>query len=247
MNNPLIVQNSILNPNPKTTETSFWQNEWFIAKYKAVSLVEFYLVLVLLILGVSMSNFYILVVLFALLSKHIPEQIIKFCFKEGTLFVKGQVPEFSTRPPGAKDCNMFNSGGPSHTPGVIEGHTFNLSSFTFFLLFTFTGFFSRNLNHKQGTLVAIMFVFTMVLAFSRIGLHCHRPIQTIISFFGGIVWGLVMYFIVEAFVNSYPNIADDKMIVMQMFEVSNEEEEEIDDTETSSQSSQSTGARWNTL
>lgn len=244
---------SIISPNvvlnATKNEPSFWQNDWLLARYKALSLAEFYLIMVLLILGVSTSNYYVLVIVFALITKHIPEQIFKFCFEDGVLFAKGQAPEFSTRPPGAKDCNMFNSGGQSHTPGVISGHTFILSSFSFFLLFTFTGLFSSKLNYKQATLVSIMLVITIALAFARVGLNCHRPVQTVIGFFGGIIWGLVMYFIVEAFVNAFPKIADDKLFVMQMFEVWSEDddEEEIIDNSRSSQPSQSTGSRWNNL
>ena len=94
-----------------------------------------------------------------------------------------------------------------------------------------------------------MFIIILLLAFSRVQLNCHRPVQTVIGFIGGSIWGLVVYFIVELFVNNYPIIYQHKMAVLQIFDVEENPDDELsDDIDNSSNSSnQQTGPRWNSL
>jgi hypothetical protein len=95
-----------------------------------------------------------------------------------------------------------------------------------------------------------MFLMVLFLAFSRVQLNCHRPVQTLIGIIGGSIWGLVMYFIVETFVNNYPIIYQHKMAVLQIFDVEdNPDDESSDDNSNNSSnpSNQQTGPRWNSL
>lgn len=98
---------------------------------KAVSLFEFYLQLMLLLAVVSMHNLYLAVLLLGLISKHIPERIIKSFLSKRN----GQLIDLAKRPEGAENCNMFNSGGPAIHSGLISGHVFLLSTLIFYALF----------------------------------------------------------------------------------------------------------------
>lgn len=183
--------------------------------YKAVSLYEFYFTIVFVIAIASVQNTYLGVLLLGLLSRRIPEKIIKMILSRS----EGRLRNWAQRPSGASDCNMFNSGGDfSDDSGLISSHTFLISSFAFYLVFRFSNNFKNNLNAKQWTLVGFSALWIILVAFARVRLGCHKSHQTIIGIFLGIVWGYVLYIILEILKNKVPRIQEDEEKIMKLFD-----------------------------
>ena len=160
-----------------------------MAILKLISLSELYITIILLVLSISMQNTYLLLILGSLFTKQIPEQIFKRLSDKFNWSI-------GKRPEGAVDCDSMNSGGPAKGSGIISGHVFNLSSLTFFLIYSFTEN-SRTMTTKEATLIGILFIFIFSLVYARIELHCHTKEQTVIGFIGGAVWGYVMFLLVN--------------------------------------------------
>ena len=169
----------------------------------AISLSEIDITILLIILSVVMQNLYLFVVLCSLFTKHIPEQI----FKRISHHYGWKIGE---RPPGAKNCNSINSGGDAHGSGLVSGHVFNLSSLTFFLLYTFTAN-KRTITTNEITLLSIMFIFIGVLMYARVKLNCHTKEQVVIGLILGCVWGYAMYLTVDKITESSDRVKHDKM------------------------------------
>ena len=184
--------------------------------YKAVSVYEFYLSMMLIFLVISTQNTYLGLVLLGLYSRQIPEIIIKlFISKKGD-----ELRKWAKRPDGSKNCNMFNSGGDmSNDSGLISSHTFLISTLMFYLIFKFTNNLKQNMNYKQYLLIILLLIWSMIVTVSRIKLGCHKEHQTIIGFVFGIVWGFLMYIIIENIKNRVPRIAEDEEKVLKIFEI----------------------------
>lgn len=169
---------------------------------KAISLSELYITIIFLLLSIVTQNLYILLIFGALFTKHIPEQLFKRISEKFDW-------EIGRRPADAVDCNSYNSGGPAKGSGLISGHVFNLSSLTFFLIYSFTEN-SRTMTTKEATLIAILFMGIFSLIYARVELHCHTKEQTMIGFIGGAVWGYVMLLIVNKVTSMSERLQDDK-------------------------------------
>ena len=128
-----------------------------------------------------------------LFSKQIPERIIK-TFLSGP---EGNLKEMAKRPSGAMNCNMFNSGGPAVHSGLISGHTFLISTLAFYSIFRFTDGFKQNANQKQSLFIVFLFIWIFLVAMARVKLGCHKVSQTLIGFVMGILWGYLVYIVLE--------------------------------------------------
>lgn len=184
--------------------------------YKAVSVYEFYLSILLIFLIISTQNTYLGILLLGLYSRHIPELIIKlFVSKKGD-----ELRKWAKRPDGAMNCNMFNSGGDmSKDSGMISSHTFLISSLMFYLIFKFTDNLKKNMNYKQYLLVILLLIWTLIVTVSRIKLGCHKQHQTLLGFVFGIIWGYLMYLIIEIIKNRVSRVAEDEEKVLKIFEI----------------------------
>jgi membrane-associated phospholipid phosphatase len=187
--------------------------------YKAVSVYEFYISLVALLLILSTQNTFIGILLLGLYSRQIPEVIIKvFLSRSGD----NELRNWAKRPEGAKDCNMFNAGGEySNDSGLISSHTFLISTLMFYFVYKFTNNFKYGMNYKQYIFVGLLLLWSIVVALARIRLGCHKQHQTIIGFFLGMIWGYVLYIVIEMIKNKIPRIEEDEQKIMRLFEVEN--------------------------
>lgn len=150
---------------------------------QAVSLSEFYLNLILLILSASMQSLYLFCLLLCLFSKHLPEQLLKRLINS----------PLGNRPPGATNCNSMNAGGLAKSSGLVSGHVMNLTSFIFYLIYDAQNQFSD----KRIILVAILFAFDAILVWARLTLGCHTKFQVCVGFGLGILWGYVIFKVME--------------------------------------------------
>lgn len=184
--------------------------------YKAISLYEFYMNIVLLVLIISTQNTYLALLFVGLFSKQIPERIIKTFLSRKN----GELTEIAKRPDGANNCNMFNSGGDaSQHSGLISGHTFLISTLAFYLIYKFTDNFKHNPNYKQSIFILILFIWIGLVAMARMRLGCHKPHQTVFGFVMGIVWGYLIYIIIELIKNKSSRVEEDEQKIMRLFEV----------------------------
>ena len=186
--------------------------------YKAVSIYEFYLSITLLLLILSAQNTYLGLLLLGLYSRQIPEVLMKvFLSRSG-----GELRNWAKRPDGARDCNMFNSGGDaSNDSGLVSSHTFLISTLMFYFVYKFTNNFKNSMNHKQYILVGLLLLWTLIVALARVRLGCHKQHQTITGFVLGAAWGYLLYIIIEMIKNRIPRIAEDEEKVLRFFEVEN--------------------------
>lgn len=186
--------------------------------YKAVSIYEFYLSITLLVLILSAQNTYLGLLLLGLYSRQIPEVLMKvFLSRSG-----GELRNWARRPQGARDCNMFNSGGDaSNDSGLVSSHTFLISTLMFYFVYKFTNNFRNNMNYKQYILVGLLLLWTLIVAMARVRLGCHKQHQTITGFVLGAVWGYLLYIVIEMMKNKIPRIAEDEEKVLRFFEVEN--------------------------
>ena len=186
--------------------------------YKAVSIYEFYLSITLLVLILSAQNTYLGLLLLGLYSRQIPEVLMKvFLSRSG-----GELRNWARRPQGARDCNMFNSGGDaSNDSGLVSSHTFLISTLMFYFVYKFTNNFRNNMNYKQYILVGLLLLWTVIVSMARVRLGCHKQHQTITGFVLGAVWGYLLYIVIEMMKNKIPRIAEDEEKVLRFFEVEN--------------------------
>lgn len=186
--------------------------------YKAVSIYEFYLSIVLLVLILSAQNTYLGLLLLGLYSRQIPEVLMKvFLSRSG-----GELRNWAKRPEGARDCNMFNSGGDaSNDSGLVSSHTFLISTLMFYFVYKFTNNFRNSMNYKQYILVGLLLLWTVIVAMARVRLGCHKQHQTITGFVLGSVWGYLLYIVIEMMKNKIPRIGEDEEKVLRIFEVEN--------------------------
>ena len=186
--------------------------------YKAVSIYEFYLSITLLVLILSAQNTYLGLLLLGLYSRQIPEVLMKvFLSRSG-----GELRNWAKRPEGARDCNMFNSGGDaSNDSGLVSSHTFLISTLMFYFVYKFTNNFKNSMNYKQYILVGLLILWTLIVALARVRLGCHKNNQIITGFVLGAVWGYLLYIVIETIKNRIPRIAEDEDKVLRFFEVEN--------------------------
>ena len=77
------------------------------------------------------------------------------------------------------------------------------------------------MNYKQYILVGLFLLWTVVVALARVRLGCHKQHQTITGFVLGIIWGYLLYMVIEMIKNRIPRIAEDEEKVMKFFEIDN--------------------------
>lgn len=181
--------------------------------YKAISLYEFYMLVTLSILIISTQNTFLMLLFVGLLSKQIPERIIKTFLSTKN----GELISLAKRPEGASDCNMFNSGGPALKSGLISGHTFLISTLAFYSIFKFTDNLKHNANYKQSLFIFLLFLWMGLVALARIRLGCHQPHQTIFGFVMGILWGYLIYLVIETIKNKSTRVREDEEKIMNLF------------------------------
>ena len=186
--------------------------------YKAVSVYEFYISVVMILLILSTQNIYLGLLLLGFYSRQIPEIIIKMLLSRKN----GELREWAKRPEGAKDCNMFNSGGDmSKDSGLLSSHTFLISTIVFYFTIKFTNNFKNNMNYKQYTFIILLILWTIIVVLARVRLGCHKTHQTITGIIMGIGWGYLLYLVIEKLKDSIPRIEEDEEKVMNFFEVKN--------------------------
>jgi membrane-associated phospholipid phosphatase len=186
--------------------------------YKAVSVYEFYISVAMIIVILSTQNLYLGLLLLGLYSRQIPEIIIKLLLSGKD----GELREWAKRPEGARDCNMFNSGGDmSKDSGIVSSHTFLISTIIFYFIFKFTNNFTNQMNYKQYIFIILLILWTIIVVLARVRLGCHKMHQTITGIVMGIGWGYLLYLVIEKLKNSTPRILEDEEKVMKFFEVKN--------------------------
>jgi membrane-associated phospholipid phosphatase len=181
--------------------------------YKAISLYEFYMFITLSILIISTQNTFLMLLFVGLLTKQIPERIIKTFLSTRN----GELISLAKRPEGAFDCNMFNAGGPALKSGLISGHTFLISTLAFYSIFKFTDNLKHNANYKQSLFIFLLFLWVGLVALARIRLGCHQPHQTIFGFIMGILWGYLIYLVIETIKNKSTRVREDEEKIMNLF------------------------------
>jgi hypothetical protein len=187
--------------------------------YKAISLYEFYMNIIFIILILSTRNTYLAVLFLGLFSKQIPERLIKRFLSYETKDGQRTLTKWASRPAGANNCNMLNSGGSaSEHSGLISGHTFLISTLAFYTIYKFTDNLKHNVNSKQGIFITMLFLWMGLVAMARIRLGCHQPHQTVLGFVGGIVWGYVIYIVIEKIINNSSRVKEDEEKVFKWFE-----------------------------
>jgi len=187
--------------------------------YKAISLYEFYMNITIIILVLSTRNTYLAVLFLGLFSKQIPERIIKKFLSYETVNGQKSLTKWAARPTGANNCNMLNSGGSaSEHSGLISGHTFLISTLAFYALYKFTDNLKHNVNSKQGIFITILFLWMGLVAMARIRLGCHQLHQTAFGFVGGIIWGYIIYIVIEKIINNSSRVKEDEEKLMKLFE-----------------------------
>ena len=187
--------------------------------YKAISLYEFYMNITIIILVLSTRNTFLAVLFLGLFSKQIPERIIKRFLSYENVNGQRSLTKWAARPAGANNCNMLNSGGSaSEHSGLISGHTFLISTLAFYALYKFTDNLKHNTNSKQGIFITILFLWMGLVAMARIRLGCHQLHQTAFGFVGGIIWGYIIYIVIEKIIDSSSRVKEDEEKLMKLFE-----------------------------
>lgn len=187
--------------------------------YKTISLYEFYMNIILIILILSTRNTYLAVLFLGLFSKQIPERLIKKFLSYENINGKKSLTKWAARPTGANNCNMLNSGGSaSEHSGLISGHTFLISTLAFYSVYKFTDNLKHNTNSKQGIFITILFLWMGLVAMARIRLGCHQIHQTAFGFVGGIIWGYIIYIVIEKIINKSSRVKEDEEKLMKLFE-----------------------------
>lgn len=184
--------------------------------YKAISLYEFYINIFFIMLIISTQNTFLALLFICLLSKQIPERIIKTVLSRKN----GKLIDIAKRPEGANNCNMFNSGGDaSNHSGLISEHTFLISTIGFYFIYRFTDQFKHNANYKQSLFITFLFIWIVLVAVARMKLECHKPEQTLLGFLMGILWGYLVYIVIEAVKSRSEKLKEDENKIMKIFEV----------------------------
>lgn len=187
--------------------------------YRAISVYEFYITIIFLIIILSTQNTFIAILLLGLYSRQIPEIMIK-TFLSSTK--DNELIKWSKRPEGAQDCNMFNSGGDySNESGLLSSHTFLISTLIFYFIYKFTNNFKNGMNYKQYILVGLLIIWSVIVGICRVRIGCHKQHQIIIGFILGIIWGYMIYIIIEIIKTKIPRVAEDQEKVLRIFEVDN--------------------------
>ena len=169
----------------------------------AISLSEAYINVILILLSIILKNTYLFAIFICMFTKHVPEQIGKRISHYYGL-------ELGKRPYGAMNCNSLNAGGIAHGSGLISGHVFNISSLTFFLLYTFTEN-GRQITSNEIKLLSVLFMLIFALMYARVQLNCHTKEQVIIGFSLGIAWGYIMTLQMKLIISLFPKVGDDKV------------------------------------
>jgi membrane-associated phospholipid phosphatase len=186
-----------------------------ISFYKAISLYEFYLNVIFIVLIASTQNTFLAVLFAGLLSKHIPERLIKtFLSKKD-----GKLTSLAMRPKGANNCNMFNAGGVTTTSGLVSGHIFLITTLTFYFIYRFTNNFKQAPNPKQNTLISLLLLCCVMVATARVKLNCHQPHQVAIGFVLGVGWGYLLYFTIEKVKELSPRVKEDEEKMLKLLNV----------------------------
>ena len=120
-------------------------------------------------------------------------------------------PEIFKRPDGAKDCNLFNTGGPcDRDSGFPSGHVTLISYFCFYIYYQYN---KELMNYLYGrvegesdvstavfttkerwTLYLICFIPIIMMGYARYMKRCHNTIQVL---FGAITGFLISKFILK--------------------------------------------------
>ena len=113
--------------------------------------------------------------------------------------------DFSKRPNGAFNCNMFSCGGKPKTGGMPSGH---LTLVTMFMIIISINLYNR--NYLTPTIIKI---FAGILIFTIIGRyqsHCHTSLQIFAGIFLGILLGIFIYYIEKFIEESSPRFKENK-------------------------------------
>lgn len=102
--------------------------------------------------------------------------------------LKNYVFQRNIRPKGAFNCNILNDDGNQEgKPGYPSGHVSTTSFFVFFLIYIIWSKTSLNKSLKY-LLSVLLFLYLILIAFTRFNKRCH----TINQIIGGTIFGLVI-------------------------------------------------------
>jgi len=200
--------------------------------FKTISLFEI-IFLIYFSSGVVDGDIYKMYILCFALAKHLPEQMIKHYFKNTPCSR-----HINLRPVGAKDCNVFNSGGPvgptedflsskdkriellfkeewdTETlgkPGMPSGHTSILTMYFVIQLCNVLYIkykLKQNVNSRSIALLSIFSVLVLTIGIARVGLKCHTTEQVIGGYFLGIILGIIAFYVSIVLCKKYPKFND---------------------------------------
>jgi membrane-associated phospholipid phosphatase len=153
--------------------------------YEIISLYEYVAVFGLGFLAIAGKNSFVLVLLLALISKQIPEKLLKF-YGNKHLEKLLNYP-VNSRPAGAFNCNMLNQGGNAEqNPGFPSGHS-TVASFLFFVVL-FQSLRIKSADKKSIiNLVGLTSIFLVLVPLARVKIGCH----TIQQVLGGVALGFI--------------------------------------------------------
>ena len=147
----------------------------------AISLYEFSVCFILFVISITTFNIYFPIVLFALLTKQIPEKTFKLLAPKS----------INQRPTTAVDCGVLNKGGDaSGWGGFPSGHCAGAALVATYCIHLFTTAKTNKQKQKLSRLMILTVLFAVWMVLVRILNHCHTFTQAIAGMILGVVWGL---------------------------------------------------------
>ena len=177
-----------------------------------ISLYEAIMMLGLLFISLAGKNLFTLIFCIALISKQIPEKILKKLIP----FPK----KLRERPKGARDCDLLNKGGEfDEKPGFPSGHT---TTAWFLFIYTLLEFFRLK---KKGISIygsiILTGLFALLMPIARFGLKCHTIEQVIGGIVLGTLWAGVFYWFEQEILMESNRYREDKQKVINFLNMNN--------------------------
>lgn len=167
--------------------------------FEAISLYDYAVILILFMVALILQNLYVLVLVLALMSKDIPEAILKSIDWK-----------YNKRPEGAFDCDALNSGGEAvGKPGFPSGHTALAVMLATIFLIEYYRQSKQSQPKPQALIIAIMFA--ILVPVSRVQMKCHTIIQVMAGALLGIVLGLIFVLLIDPLLCRIGRYSDDKV------------------------------------
>lgn len=165
--------------------------------FEAVSLYDYAVILILFMMALILQNLYVLVLVLALMSKDIPEALLKSIDWK-----------YNKRPKGAFNCNALNSGGEAEgKPGFPSGHTALAVMLAAILLIEY---YKQHQYQPRAQAVIIAVIFAILVPISRVQMKCHTVIQVIAGALLGIMLALIFTCVIDPLLCKIDRYSTDK-------------------------------------